>query len=74
MLPSPREGLRAALVDNILYITGGIDGTFNGILGSILAWDPVGEFWQPVGNLAVARFYHAALAVPTSTVDFYCIK
>ena len=71
-LPSPREGLRAALVDDILYMTGGINGTNE--LGSILAWDPVGEFWQPVGNLAVARFYHAALAVPTSTVDLYCNK
>ena len=70
-LPSPREGLRASLLDDILYMTGGTNGTE---LGSILSWDPVGEFWQPVGNLAVARFYHAVLAVPTSTVNLYCTK
>ena len=71
-LTSPREGLRAALADDILYMTGGINGTKE--LRSVLSWDPVGEFWQPVGNLAMARFYHAALAVPTSTVDLYCTK
>ena len=58
------------------WVEGGWGMHCNGTneLVSVLSWDPVGEFWQPVGNLAVARFYHAVLAVPTSTVNLYCTK
>ena len=65
-LPSPRRGLRAAPVDGVLYVTGGYD--FNNLLTSILSWDPVAESWQPAGDLAVARVWHAAVAVPTSVI------
>ena len=66
-LPSPRFGLRATLVDDILFVTGGYDGA--NYLTSILSWDPVAESWQQAGDLAVARHYHAAVAVPTSLVE-----
>ena len=65
-LPSPRNGLRAALVDGVLYVTGGDDG-FNS-LTSILSWDPVAESWQQAGDLAVGRDFHAAVAVPKSVI------
>ena len=65
-LPSPRSRLRAASVDGVLYVTGGYDGKY---LTSILSWDPVAESWQAAGNLAVGRYYHAAVAVSTSLVE-----
>ena len=64
-LPSPRYGLRATLVDDVLFVTGGYDGNY---LTSILSWDPKAERWLPAGDLAVARYYHAAVAVPASAV------
>ena len=60
-LPSPRDILRAAMVGDVLHVTGGYDDNF---LTSILAWDPVAESWQDVGELNVGRAYHAAVAVP----------
>ena len=65
-LPSPRYGLRATVVGDILYMTGGYDGND---LTSVLSWNPAGETWQEVGNLAVARFYHAAVVVPAEFVS-----
>ena len=68
-LPSPRYGLRATVVGDVLYVSGGYfyDGISN-YLTSVLSWNPAGETWQEVGNLAVGRYYHAAVAVPTSVV------
>ena len=82
-LPSPRYELTATLgrtfahtfgrmsatiVEETLYVSGG------GILSSpggtsILSWNPEAESWQPAGDLAVARDYHAAVAVPASLVE-----
>ena len=74
-LPQPRLGLRATLVGDILFVTGGtddgLDDAFND-LTSILSWDPVAESWQPSGDLAVGRDRHAAVAVSTSTVARFC--
>ena len=66
-LPSPREGLRATSIGDILHVSGGLDDNGN-YLTSILSWDPVAESWQPSGDLAVARKSHAAVAVPASLV------
>merc|ERR1712130_1097039 len=60
-LPSPRAGLRATSVGDVLFVSGGWDG--NNHFTSILSWDPVAESWQPAGELAVARESHAAVAV-----------
>ena len=65
-LPSPRSYLRAAMVGDVLHVTGGaefVDGVGNNYLTSILAWDPVAESWQDVGDLNVGRVSHAAVAV-----------
>lgn len=67
-LPSPREGLRATVVGDILFVTGGYDDG-NNVLTSILSWDPVAESWQQAGNLAKKRYYHAAVAAPASLVE-----
>ena len=67
-LPSPRTQLRAALVGDLLFVTGGLDDDYNE-LTSILSWDPVAETWQAAGDLAVARYYHAAVALPSSLVE-----
>ena len=66
-LPSPIGYLRAAVVDNVIHVTGGTSGDYNQ-LTSILAWDSSTESWQHVGDLAVARIDHAAVAVPHSMI------
>ena len=66
-LPSPRFGLRATLVGDVLFVTGGFDDGAN-FLTSVLFWDPVAESWQPAGDLAVKRERHAAVAVPASVI------
>ena len=65
-LPSPRQGLRATVVGDLLYVTGGFDGSR---LTSVLSWNPAGETWQEVGNLALARDFHASVAVPAEVVS-----
>ena len=65
-LPSPRFGLRATLVANSLYVTGGSASYYN-YFTTILFWDSVAETWQESGNLVVPRSVHAALAIPAST-------
>ena len=65
-LPTPRCCLRATLVGDVLHVTGGSDN--NHYLTSVLSWNPAGETWQEVGNMAVGRYYHAAVAVPISVV------
>ena len=66
-LPSARLALRAAMVGDVLHVTGGHDDDVNN-LTSILAWDPVAESWQDVGDLNGARYSHAAVAIPNSMV------
>ena len=65
-LPSTRYGLRAAMVGDVLHVTGGVYP--NNVLTSILAWDPDTESWQDVGELNVGRFNHAAVAIPDSVI------
>ena len=67
-LPSPRNGLRATVVGDVLYVSGGVDSNGND-LTSVLSWNPAGETWQEVGNLALARDFHASVAVPAEVVS-----
>ena len=67
-LPSPRDGLRATVVEEVPYVTGGEDSNGN-FLTSVLSWNPAGETWQEVGNLAVGRAHHAAVAVPVALIN-----
>ena len=69
-LPTPRLGLRAAVIDNQIYVTGGGD-LYD--LNEILRWDPSTESWQKVGNLAVKRTDHAVVAIPSSTIESECL-
>jgi len=70
-LPSPREFLRAATVDNIIYVSGGRD-YYGHTLTAILSWDPSSESWQEAGHLKVGRDRHAAVAVPSSIIESKC--
>merc|ERR1712062_46869 len=65
-LPSARQGLRAAVVENVLYVTGGDDGND---LTAILSWDPVQEKWTHAGDLKVARRFHAVVAIPSNAIE-----
>ena len=68
-LPTPRQGLQAAMVDNIVFVTGGLEWPGmddHTALTSILSWDPSTEStWESVGNLAVGRHLHAAVSIPS---------
>ena len=74
-LPEARYGLRAAVIDNVIHVTGGrvYIGPDENNPTSILSWDPPTESWQAVGNLAVGRFYHAAPAVASSIIASECL-
>ena len=65
-LPSARWGLRAAVVENVLYVSGCVD--FNAICTAILSWDPLQEKWTHAGDLKVARYWHAAVAIPSNAI------
>merc|ERR1712004_39520 len=64
-LPSGRYGLRAAVVENVLYVSGGKDGDD---LTAILSWDPLQEKWTHAGDLKVARYFHAVVAIPSNAI------
>ena len=66
-LPSARADLRAAVVENVLYVTGGLDGS--DCLTEILSWDSLQEKWTHAGDLKVARRNHAAVAVPLNAIE-----
>ena len=69
-LPSPRAGLQAFMVDGVLFVTGGSQSLDDeNARTSIFSWDQVAESWQPTGDLAVARYTLAAVAVPTSLIE-----
>ena len=72
-LPIPRYRLRAALVENIIFVTGGWDDyDYNLSYSSILAWDPASESWQEAGDLIVGQTYHAVVAVPLAIIESEC--
>ena len=70
-LPSPRRNLRAVLVDNTIFVTGGGDGC-DYLLTSILSWDPSTECWRPAGDLGEGRSSHAAVALPSLIIESEC--
>ena len=70
-LPQPRGGLRAAMVDNVVYVTGGYDD--DDFFTSMSSWDPTNESWEEAGNLVVRRGSHGAVAVPSSMIESGCL-
>ena len=56
------------MVENVLYVTGGDDYS-NQPITSILSWDPLQEKWTHAGDLKVARDRHAAVAIPSNTIE-----
>ena len=66
-LPSPRWGLRVAVVGNVLFASGGYDGRIE--LTSVLSWDPVNQTWQEAGRMSVGRALHAVVTVPSSMIN-----
>ena len=66
-LPSARIGLKAAVVENVLFVSGGWDGY--DYLTKILSWDPLQEKWTHAGDLKVARCFHAVVAIPSNAIE-----
>ena len=66
-------GLRATLVDQTLYVSGGSTASPDfDYRTSILSWDPIAESWQPAGDLVVGRHHFATVAISSSTIAMYC--
>ena len=55
------------MVENVLYVTGGFDS--NDSLTAILSWDPVQEKWTHAGDLNVARYSHASVAILLNAIE-----
>ena len=70
LLPSAREGLRAARVGDLLHVTGGGYGPSD--VDEILTWDSVSESWAVAGHLETARHSHAVTQVALALVAGYC--
>ena len=69
-LPSPRRGLRAARLGQVVHVTGGHDG--HGYMDSVLSWSPDTESWAVTGVLTAARDYHGVTEVELAAVEDYC--
>ena len=70
-LPSPREGLRAAKVGDLLHVTGGYDPD-SGDMDEILAWDSVSDTWSVAGHMETGRENHGVTEVSLAVVADYC--
>ena len=68
-LPETRWGARVASLGGVLHVLGGQRGF---LFTSILAWDPVQEAWQSVGELAVGASYRAVTEMPISIGGPFC--
>jgi len=55
-LPSPRYGLRAGIVNNVIYVFGGAGGS--SVLNTILSFNKAVESWQPAGQMTLERYGH----------------
>ena len=71
LLPSPRAGLRAARLGELLHVTGG-SGDGSSDMEEILTWDSVSESWSVAGHMKTARFYHGVTQVSLAAVAGYC--
>ena len=54
------------MVENVLFASGGWNGND---LTAILSWDPLQEKWTHAGDLKVARYYHAIVAIPSNAIE-----
>ena len=70
-LPSPRTGLRAARLGEVLHVTGGRSSHLS-LMDSILSWSPDTESWTLAGSLADARASQGVTEVSLAAVEKYC--
>jgi len=61
-LPSTRVGLRAASLDNKVFLFGGTNIWSD--LDSILSYEPDTDTWQKAGTMTLPRAYHAVAVFP----------
>ena len=57
------------MVENVLFVTGITGITDSDGLSAISSWDPLQEKWTHAGDLKVARYWHAAVAIPSNAVE-----
>ena len=63
LLPSPRAGLRAARLADLVHVND---------RDEMLAWDSVSETWTVVGHTTTARSGHGVTEVSLAVMDQYC--
>ena len=68
----PSLGLRATLVDGVIFVTGGYHDNTGSELTEVLSWDPLTESWKPAGDLKKWRHHHAAVAITSSILESEC--
>ena len=71
LLPSPRTGLSAGKVGDLLHVTGGRNDDSR-YMEEILTWDSVSESWSVAGHMKTARFDHGVTEVSLAVVAGYC--
>jgi len=69
-LPSPRQALRGANINNRVFMTGGYDDSSNS--DEILEFDPLTGQWKPVAKMIQARSHHAVSIINYSEVARIC--
>lgn len=57
------------MVENVLYVSGGRRGSDYVALTAALSWDPLQEKWTHAGDLRVARWEHAVVAIPSNAIE-----
>merc|ERR1712066_235474 len=68
-LPTPRDGLRGANIDQRVIMTGGVDGSY---FDEILEFKTSTGTWSLVDRMMSVRYYHAVSVISTEDIDMYC--
>ena len=82
-LPTPRSGLRGAVLGGNLYMIGGCStcSEYNSYTnkcdpstcsGSVLRYNAEAEMWEEQRNLGINAGYHAVSVVPFKDIGEYC--
>jgi len=72
-LPRPLAGLRAATLDNIIYITGGYDDNFKS-RDEIYQLDTKTKNWVEVARMKTPRYKHGLSVIKYSVVEGLCTE
>ena len=66
-LPSPRWGLRSAVLGGVIHVSGGQQGEGGDLTASseVLSWNSTTEAWDLAGRMDRSRYLHALTVAPS---------